>query len=272
MCGAATAVSRTASIYAPEIVGSAGFAADFFKDAAVSVDYQEILKDAGILAGSDIVLKTAYDQVKNRYDAFDDTDRKKLKKGVALGAVGAAILSSGCIGPGESSDSSYTYTPPREVAESRYAPEPVATNYEPVETPTVEATPEPVYVPQGHAVKADENLFGTDIGGVKGPERESGGYNVFNEEGERIFEHSEHSASYDKRLALDLQPEQYRALTSEYGTPRNIIFERYDTTGNGELDTVAIRYEGTKETLEFERDVVDNAGLNNYLKMYLYKK
>lgn len=286
LSGAATAVSRSASIYAPEIIGSAGFAADFFKDAAVSVDYHEILKDAGLLAGSGLVLKTAYDQVKNRYTALDDADRKKLKKGVALSAVGVAILSSGCIGPGESSDSSYTYTPPRDVAESHYAPEPVATNYEPVETPTVEATPEPA--PEAEVSWYDNDpafeygtvkpdLFDTEVEGVinkEGLNSGSNSYDVLSKDGELIFQHSDRDASYDKRLALDLQPDQYRALTSEYGTPRNIIFERYDTTGSGELDTVAIRYEGTKGTLEFEDEIFTYGGgkIANFDSVYYIKK
>ena len=267
LSGAATAVSRSASIYASEIVGSAGFAADFFKDAAVSVDYQEILKDAGLLAGAGLVLKVAYDEVKNKYKSFDYSDKKKLKQGAALAAIGVALAGSGCIGPGESSGSSYT--PPSEVVES---------HYEPVETPTVEATPEPEvhwydekpnYNPA--VIEADKNLFGVDIEGIKGPEGGTGSYKIFDENEKAIFEHSVSDARYDKQLALDLQPEQYKALTSEYGTPRNIIFEKYDTTGSGELDTVAIRYEGTKGTFTYE-SAKPNAGLPRLIWDFMNKK
>ena len=344
LSGAATAVSRSASIYAPEIIGSAGFAADFFKDAAVSVDYQEILKDAGLLAGTGLVLKVAYDEVKNKYKSLDYSDKKKLKQGAALAVIACAILSSGCInslkpdadGDGYADDVDDFPNDPRYHSDydgdgyadeiddlphlhkyhidsdgdgaadeidafpndSRYREDSDGDGY----ADEIDSYPDDanahekswwndlnheygyhhcnnMYMYPG-IIQPKGNLFGVEIRGIVqfsgldighgesciGIEElenlhllnsdVSGCCIVWNEtrkfgdNRDIIFEHrlivGGRYRSLDKTLALDLLPEQYKALTSEYGQPRHIILEQYDTTGNGEFDKVVLRYDGTK--------------------------
>ena len=95
-----------------------------------------------------------------------------------------------------------------------------------------------------------------------------GSYNLFDiDTGERIL-NKQVFPHFD--LYSELQPEQARALEEQYGYPESVVMEQADTDGDGALDKVAVRYEGSKGVLEFEMDVIENAGLINYLKIYLY--
>ena len=102
------------------------------------------------------------------------------------------------------------------------------------------------YVP----IDSSENLFGIDIDdGYKFTNDVNGNYNYFDSDKNLIFQHQEHP-NFD--LYSELQPEQARALEDQYGYPEAVVMEQVDTDGDGALDTVAVRYEGSKGVLEFK--------------------
>jgi len=50
------------------------------------------------------------------------------------------------------------------------------------------------------------------------------------------------------------------------------IMEQVDTTGDGELYMVVVRYEGSKGILEFETDYRKGAALNGYMHEMIITK
>ena len=257
----ANAVSRAASFYAPEIVGNSAFAVDFLNNAVSAVDYHQILEDEGLLKGSGAVLMAGYTEVKNDYSALDSPLKKKVKQGALLAVVAALTAASGCLGSGE------VKTPPN-VAE---------VNYEPVETPavetsTVEPTAEPTEaIDHPYDISKPNVAFGTfeselldgEVEGYKiesSNENSGGDYAIFNSDKEKILDYEALGSNYDQRLLIDLQPEQYKALTDKYGVIDNLVMETDYENG-----LVAMRYEGSKGVLEFETDYREGAALGGYM-------
>ena len=87
-------------------------------------------------------------------------------------------------------------------------------------------------------------LFGENIDAVKKPFE--GGYNLFDIETENhIGVYNEYTPS-NFNIYSELQPEQARALEDQYGSIVSLTMEQADTDGDGALDKVAVRYEGSK--------------------------
>ena len=80
---------------------------------------------------------------------------------------------------------------------------------------------------------------------------------------EKNLEHSEY-LHFD--LYKELQPEQARALEDQYGYPESVVMEQADTDGDGALDKVAVRYEGSKGVLEFETEFIKGVTLKGYIR------
>ena len=96
-------------------------------------------------------------------------------------------------------------------------------------------------------ISPEDNLFG--IGWTQ-----QGGYlHVLTKEHEDLFMHAEHP-HFDPYFGLTMSKEYADKLIEKYGTPKIIVMEQADTDGNGALDKVAVRYEGSKGTLEFETE------------------
>lgn len=130
---------------------------------------------------------------------------------------------------------------------------------EPTQEPTVIATP--VESQHLYDIKPDtfdyikidrnDNLFGIEIEGSTVERDFSGWESVYDDNENRIFQRETYtSRNFD--LYSELQPEQARALEEQYGYPESVVMEQADTDGDGALDKVAVRYEGSKGVLEFE--------------------
>ena len=251
MQNAAGAVSRMAYLHLPEAMMATGI----LKDAATTVGYQELIKDSGIVMGGFAGLIGT----KDFYRTLDPVSKKILLTG---GITALVLFLSGCVDKSSSNpipaetdtpDSTPDATPTAEATE-----EPTV---EPIQEPTATATQEthwydgrPHYIPT--VIKADENLFGIEIEGIKYDKNDVIGYQMFDENENIIFKHS-NCLNFD--LYSELQLEQARALEAEYGSMVSITMEQVDTDGNGKLDRVAVRYEGSKGVLEFETDIMKNA-------------
>lgn len=84
-----------------------------------------------------------------------------------------------------------------------------------------------------------------------------------------IFQHAEYP-HFD--LYRELQPEQARAIEDQYGYPESVVMEQADTDGDGALDKVAVRYEGSKSVGEFTTDYEEGLGVQYYLSKAVYYK
>ncbi len=130
-------------------------------------------------------------------------------------------------------------------------------------------------------IEADENLFNTKIEGSKLFDSISGWEIVYNDNVEEIFKRETYTPSNFDAYS-ELQPDQARALEDQYGSIVSLTMEQVDTDGDGQLDTVAVRYEGikpdgSKGTLEFETDIMKNAngrilnvGPGSYISAHMY--
>ena len=172
-----------------------------------------------------------------------------------------ALLSAGCTDTGGGSVNSPT---PHKTAEPTQTGEPTATATQ--ETHWYDDKP---YFNLG-VIEANENLFGEDIEGIINEEaRKLGRYDVFNENEQIIFQHLEYP-NFD--LYRELQPGQARTLKEQYGSMVSLTMEQVDTDGDGALDKVAVRYEGSKGVLEFETSFwTSGTGVDSYLRRYLIK-
>ena len=107
-----------------------------------------------------------------------------------------------------------------------------------------------------------------DISGVKTSSLDRLVYDLYDTEtGQHILGHQEilNFDPYD-----DLQPEQARALEEQYGSVKSVVMEQADTDGDGALDKVAVRYEGSK-TWMFESAYHAGWGVEDYMYMELIK-
>ena len=171
-----------------------------------------------------------------------------------------ALLSAGCTDTGGGSVDSPT---PHKTAEPTQTGEPTAT--EKISHPFDINDPNIAYV----SIDSSENLFGIDIDeGYKFTNNVNGNYNYFDSDKNLIFQHAEYP-NFD--LYSELQPEQARALEDQYGYPESIVMEQADTDGDGALDKVAVRYEGSKGVLEFERPHKDGMSVGNHIGWHLYE-
>ena len=171
-----------------------------------------------------------------------------------------ALLSAGCTDTGGGSVQSPI---PHKTAEPTEYPTPTDT---PIESQHLyDIKPDTFdYI----KIDRDDNLFDIDIEGSKVFDDKTGWETVYNDNENKIFERESYTPrNFD--LYSELQPEQARALEDQYGYPEAVVMEQADTDGDGALDTVAVRYVGSKGTLEFEMDVRKGAGLSGYLDMYL---
>jgi|LGVF01.1.fsa_nt_gb hypothetical protein len=174
-----------------------------------------------------------------------------------------ALLSAGCTDTGGWSVQTATpETHPTDTVEHTEKP----TGIQP--TPTQDAAELPWYYGKdGFEEATIKTLSGDDLYGVKASAYGDGNYNIFDiDSGETILEHREFPSfdPYD-----DLQPEQARALEEQYGYPESVVMEQADTDGDGELDKVAVKYVGSKGTLDFEMDY--NTGWRG-VSTYIYAK
>ena len=152
-----------------------------------------------------------------------------------------ALLSAGCTDTGGGSvqsptpDSPYTTKPTQEPTPTA---EPIAT--EPLHLYDINPGYEKI------VLEANENLFGIKIEGSL-IERDFGGWEtIYNDNENRIFQRETYTpANFD--LYSELQPEQARALVDQYGSMKSVVMEQADTDGDGALDTVAVRYVGSKD-------------------------
>lgn len=178
-----------------------------------------------------------------------------------------ALLSAGCTDTGGGSVDRPT---PHKTAEPTQTGEPTAT--EKINHPYDINDPNIAYI----TIDSSENLFGIDIDdGYKFTNNVNGNYDYFNSDKNMIFQHTEHP-HFD--LYRELQPEQARALEDQYGYPESVVMEQADTDGDGALDKVAVRYEGSKGVLEFEMDIMKNAngrivnvGPGSYILAHMYE-
>jgi len=177
------------------------------------------------------------------------------------------LLSAGCTDTGGANPETTTYTPPPQ--EESPVVEETAT--------VVENTPEPVETPWYEITEGFENvevgtystMFGLNIDSVKYPSV-NGGYSLYNKnEFLLLLHHSEFDASYP--LHNELSSDQYRTLTSEYGSMISVTMETIDLDQDGAMDKVAVKYVGSESVLEFERDHKDGMSVSNHIGWYIYE-
>ncbi|MCK4926850.1 MAG: PT domain-containing protein [Candidatus Aenigmarchaeota archaeon] len=142
---------------------------------------------------------------------------------------------------------------------------------EPIQEPTATATQEthwydgrPHYIPT--VIKADENLFGIEIEGIKYDKNDAIGYQMFDENENIIFKHS-NCLNFD--IYSELLPGQGPAIEAEYGSMVSLTIEQIDTDGGG-MDKVAVQYVGSK-TWTFESAYHAGWGVEDYIYMELIK-
>ena len=156
-----------------------------------------------------------------------------------------ALLSAGCTDTG---DGSVERSTPDSTPTAKPTPISEPTETEKISHPFDINDRNIAYVP----IDSSENLFGIDIyDGYKFTNDVNGNYNYFDSDKNMIFQHQEHP-SFD--LYSELQPEQARALEEQYGYPESVVMEQADTDGDGALDTVAVRYVGSKGTFYHTSD------------------
>jgi len=233
---AANAISRTLSLYMPEIVEKTVFATDFLGNTVSAIDYQEIVKDSGVLAGSGIVLKSVYDEVKDTYSVLEHSQKRKLKQGISLLLVAGVISASGCLGGSTSTGTDPVNDPVIPVETDTPDSTPDAT---PTAEPTQEPTPIETPVESQHLydinpntfdyIKIDrnDNLFGIEIEGSKVFDSISGWETVYNDDKDQIFKRETYTP-HNFDLYSELQPEQARALEAEYGQLVSLKMEQID--------------------------------------------
>ena len=140
-------------------------------------------------------------------------------------------------------------------------------------TPTPAPIEKPWYVDKpgfSDAIVTDvKTLDGTSVHGVMvEPIGGGGSYNLFDiDTGERIL-NKQVFPHFD--LYSELQPEQARALEDQYGYPESVVMEQADTDGDGALDKVAVRYEGSK-TWIFNSAYHEGWGVEDYIYVELKK-
>jgi len=193
---------------------------------------------------------------------------------LTAGIIILALVSGGYSGtPSPSNDPSIPVGTPTESSTPAATETPVETP-EPTVEPTVEPTEawwdeEDYFIPT--TIPADDTLFGVNIEGIK-YDKPNNWYDLFDDNKQLIFQHNEYTPS-TLHLEHDLPQEQYEALIDSYGRPEEVIFEKYDSTGDGELDKVAVKYEGTGgKVLEFEMDYKEGSPLYNYIYLELKEK
>ncbi|MCG7849966.1 MAG: hypothetical protein MIO93_12425 [ANME-2 cluster archaeon] len=174
-----------------------------------------------------------------------------------------ALLSAGCTDMGGGSVESPTQdsTP---KAESTQEPIPIDTPVEPQHLYDINPGYEKI------VLEADENLFGIKIEGSTVERDFSGWETVYNDNEDTIFQRETYTPQ-NFNLYSELQPEQARALVDQYGSMKSVVMEQADTDGDGALDKVAVRYVGSKGTLEFERPYKDGMSVGNHIGWYLYE-
>lgn len=101
-------------------------------------------------------------------------------------------------------------------------------------------------------LEANENLFGIKIEGSMVDDDKSGWETIRDDDKNIIFNRETYtSRNFDLYSEL---PRQARALEDEYGYPDSVVMEQADTDGDGALDKVAVRYEGSKGAFTHESD------------------
>ncbi|MCK4808184.1 MAG: hypothetical protein KAS90_01040 [Candidatus Aenigmarchaeota archaeon] len=241
---AGNAISRTVSLYTPEIIEKTVFATDFLGNTVSDVDYQEIVKDSGVLAGSGIVLKSVYDEVKDNYSVLEPSQKRKLKQGISLLLVAGAISASGCLG-GSTSTGVDPVNDPVIPAEK--------------DTPdhTEKPTAEPTAIESQHlydlnpgyvkiVLEANENLFDIKIEGSM-VDGDKAGWETIRDDDKNIIFNRETYNPRNFDLYGELQPGQARALEEQHGSMVSLTMEQIDTDGGG-MDKVAVQYVGSKGT------------------------
>lgn len=155
------------------------------------------------------------------------------------------LLSAGCTDTGGGSVDSPT---PHKTAEPTEYPKPTDT---PIES-------QHLYdINSGYVkieLEANENLFGINIEGSMVDDDKSGWETIRDDDKNIIFNRETYtSRNFD--LYRELQPEQARALEEQYGSMVSLTMEQADTDGDGALDKVAVRYEGSKGSFTYESDI-----------------
>lgn len=166
-----------------------------------------------------------------------------------------ALLSAGCTDTGGGSVDGPT---PHKTAEPTEYPTPTDT---PIESQHLYDI-NPGYLKI--VLEANENLFDMKIEGST-VERDFSGWESVYDDNENIIFQRETYTPRNFDLYSELQPEQARALEEQYGYPESVVMEQADTDGDGALDKVAVRYEGSKGVLEFETEYIKGATLSGYI-------
>ena len=169
-----------------------------------------------------------------------------------------ALLSAGCTDTGGGSVQNPTHTETTTQTET-----PTAT-----EAATPVQTEAPWYIDKpgfGDAVVTDgTTLDGTSVHGVM-VEPIGGGFDLYDvDTGEMRLNHQEFT-SFDPYS--ELPDNMFQDFVDEYGTPAApVVMEKIDTDSNGKLDTVAVKYVGSKGTLDFETEYKNSYwGLSAYI-------
>ena len=100
-------------------------------------------------------------------------------------------------------------------------------------------------------IEKNDNLFGIEIEGSKVYDDTPGWERVYDDGENQIFDRETYTSfdHYD-----DLQPDQARALEAQYGEAELVVMEQADTDGDGALDTIKVKYVGSKGTFTHESD------------------
>ena len=105
-------------------------------------------------------------------------------------------------------------------------------------------------------LEANENLFGIKIEGSIVDGDKVGWETIYDDNVNKIFNRETYtSRNFD--LYRELQPGQARALEEQYGQFVKLTREDADFNpkGDGQLDTVKIKYEGTHGSFTYESDI-----------------
>ncbi len=179
-----------------------------------------------------------------------------LIKPLTAAILTLALLSAGCTDTGGGSVDSPT---PHKTAEPTEYPKPTDTLLESQHLYDIN----PGYLKI--VLEANENLFDMKIEGST-VERDFSGWESVYDDNENIIFQRETYTPRNFDLYRELQPEQARALEDEYGYPESVVMEQADTYGDGALDKVAVRYEGSKGVLEFETEYIEGVTLRGYIR------
>ena len=227
----------------------------------------DMIKNDG-LAGGLGALSLMIGEAEIKYKKKTTEEKHGLGKGVLILPVAAFLTIAYLLTNNESSTSHQTPPSPDKIPDNPGLIPTEAATPETYPTDTVEATENPTeiqptptqdttelpwyYGKTNYEETTVHTLFGNDLNGVKAPMSQPGNYNVFYTDSPDLALTHQEYPNFD--LYSELQPDQARALEDQYGSIVSLTMEQVDTDGDGALDKVAVRYEGSKGVGEFTMD------------------